>query len=124
MKTLGKIQILNLQLNLQLDAEFPFADGWSLTGHVAHLNVTAEIDPNTTGYIAPYNGERSPDYTDYKIAVAKSFSLAGSEGWAYVGANDSVCWQADGWGGSSFNGHSQTADLSDDRLVVTISRGF
>jgi len=113
---------------VQLDAEFPFADGWSLIGHVGHLNVTAEIDPNTTGYIAAYNGERSPDYTDYKIAVAKSFSLAGSEGWAaelaYVGANDSGYWQADGWGGSSFNGRSQTADLSDDRLVVTISRGF
>jgi len=110
---------------VQLDAEFPFGDGWSLIGHVGHLNVTAELKQ----FIADgYNGETDLDYTDYKIAVAKSFSLAGSEGWAaelaYVGANDKGYWNDKGWGGSSFNGRTEVADLSDDRLVVTISRGF
>ncbi|HSR02674.1 MAG TPA: hypothetical protein VLM20_07750, partial [Methylophilaceae bacterium] len=67
-------------------------------------------------------------YTDYKVAIAKSFSLAGSEGWAaelaYVGANDTGYWNSKGWGGSSFNGRSETADLSDDRVTFTVSRSF
>ncbi len=42
--------------------------------------MTADIAATNAGYLA-YDGEKSPDYTDYKIAVAKSFSLAGSEGW-------------------------------------------
>lgn len=113
---------------VELNAEYPFGNGWSLLGHVGHLNVSTQIDENTLGYITPYNGERNPDYTDYKVAVAKSFSLAGSEGWAaelaYVGANDTGYWNAEGWGGSSFNGRSQTADLSDDRFTFTVSRSF
>lgn len=116
---------------VELNAEYPFGNGWSLIGHVGHLNVTAEIDPRNAAYLSGgglYNGEDDLDYTDYKIAIAKSFSLAGSEGWAaelaYVGANDSGYWQADGWGGSSFNGRSQIADLSDDRFTFTVSRSF
>lgn len=113
---------------VELNAEYPFGNGWSVIGHVGHLNVGAEIDPRNTAYLAPYNGERNLDYTDYKVAIAKSFSLAGSEGWAaelaYVGANDSGYWQADGWGGSSFNGRTETADLTDDRFTFTVSRSF
>lgn len=112
---------------VELNAEYPFGDGWSLIGHIGHLNVTAEIADTNAGYLA-YNGEADPDYTDYKIAVAKSFSLAGSEGWAaevaYVGANDTGYWDSDGWGGSSFNGRDQTADLAANRLTVTVSRSF
>jgi len=112
---------------VELNAEYPFGDGWSVIGHVGHLNVTADIATTNAGYLS-YDGERSPDYTDYKIAVAKSFSLAGSEGWAaevaYVGANDTGYWTDKGWGGSSFNGRSQTADLSDDRFTLTVSRSF
>jgi uncharacterized protein (TIGR02001 family) len=115
---------------VELNAEYPFGDGWSLIGHVGHLDVKAEIDPRNTAYLAGggYNGEADLDYTDYKVAIAKSFSLAGSEGWAaelaYVGANDSGYWQADGWGGSSFNGRTETADLTDDRFTFTVSRSF
>ncbi|MGJ8619286.1 MAG: TorF family putative porin [Methylophilaceae bacterium] len=113
---------------VELNAEYPFGNGWSLIGHLGHLNVTAKIAETNLAYITPYNGERDPSYTDYKIAVAKSFSLAGSEGWAaelaYVGADDSGYWQADGWGGSSFNGRAETADLSDDRFTFTVSRSF
>ncbi len=115
---------------VELNAEYPFSGGWTLIGHVGHLNVGASIDPRNTAYLegGGYNGERSLDYTDYKIAVAKSFSLAGSEGWgaelAYVGADDSGYWQGDGWGGSSFNGRTETADLTDDRFILTVSRAF
>jgi len=115
---------------VELNAEYPFGNGWSLIGHVGHLNVKAEIADTATGYLegGGYNGEKDLDYTDYKIAIAKSFSLAGSEGWAaelaYVGANDSGYWDADGWGGSSFNGRSETKDLADDRFTVTVSRSF
>lgn len=113
---------------IELNAEFPFGDGWALIGHVGHLNVGAEIAETNTPYLAAYNGERKIDYTDYKVALSKSFSLAGSEGWAaelaYVGADDSGYWDSDGWGGSSFNGRTQTADLADDRVIFTVSRSF
>lgn len=114
---------------VELNAEYPFGDGWALIGHIGHMNVGAQVDPRNALYLgAPYNGERSLDYTDYKVAVSKSFSLAGSEGWAaelaYVGANDSGYWQEDGWGGSSFNGRTETADLTDDRFTFTVSRAF
>ncbi len=114
---------------VELNAEFPIADGWTLIGHVGHLDVKAELldDPNF-GAFSGYDGETDVDYTDYKIAVAKEFSLAGSEGWAaelaYVGANDSGYWSDKGWGGSSFNGRSGTRDLADDRFTLTVSRSF
>lgn len=115
---------------VELNAEYPFGNGWALIGHIGHMNVSAEIDPRNTAYLQAggYNGERSLDYTDYKVALSKSFSLAGSEGWAaelaYVGANDTGYWQEDGWGGSSFNGRTETADLTDDRFTFTVSRAF
>jgi len=115
---------------VELNAEFPFGDGWSVIGHVGHLDVKAEISPDADAYLqgGGYNGERDLDYTDYKVAIAKSFSLAGSEGWAaelaYVGANDSGYWDRDGWGGSSFNGRGETTDLADERLTFTVSRSF
>jgi len=112
---------------IELNAEYPFGNGWALIGHVGHLNVSTKIADTNAGYLA-YNGEASPDYTDYKVAVSKSFSLAGSEGWAaelaYVGADDTGYWNAEGWGGSSFNGRSETADLTDDRFTFTVSRAF
>lgn len=107
--------------------EVPFGDGWTVIGHVGHLNVSAELAEGTPAFTG-YNGETDVDYTDYKLALAKEFTLAGSEGWAaevaYVGANDSGYWSKDGWGGSSFNGRSETRDLADGRLTLTISRGF
>lgn len=110
---------------IELNAEYPFGDGWALIGHVGRLNVKAELADSIA---ATVNGETDLDYTDYKLAVAKSFSLAGSEGWAaevaYVGANDSGYWSDKGWGGSSFNGRDETANLTDDRFTLTVSRSF
>lgn len=115
---------------VELNAEYPLGDGWTVIGHIGHLNVTAEIADTNAGYLAGggYNGEKDLDYTDYKVAVSKEFALGGSEGWAaelaYVGANDSGYWDADGWGGSSFNGRSETKDLADNRFTFTVSRSF
>ncbi len=111
---------------VELNADFPLGDGWSISGHVGHLNVKAKLAASIAATTP--NGEDNLDYTDYKLALAKSFSLAGSEGWgaelAYVGANDSGYWSEKGWGGSSFNGRAEVADLADDRFTFTVSRSF
>jgi len=113
---------------VELNAEYPFGNGWALIGHIGHLNVSTKIAATNAAYLGAYNGEANPDYTDYKVAVSKSFSLAGSEGWAaelaYVGADDTGYWNSKGWGGSSFNGRTETADLTDDRFTFTVSRAF
>jgi uncharacterized protein (TIGR02001 family) len=114
---------------VELNAEFPLAEGWTLIGHIGHLNVTAEVADTNTVYLgAPYNGEADLDYTDYKIAVAKEFTLAGSEGWAaevaYVGAKDKGYWNDEGWGGSSFNGRAGLRDLAADTVTLTVSLSF
>ncbi len=73
--------------------------------------------------------ERSPDYTDYKIGLSKAFKIANSDGWNaglyYVGASNggnNGYWGENGYGGASFNGRSDTKDLADDRLVLSIGR--
>lgn len=112
---------------VELNAEYPlpWGDGWSLIGHVGRLNVAAKL----TEVVANVgNGEKSPDYTDYKVALAKSFTVAGSEGWAaelaYVGASDTGYWNARGFGGPSFNGSTEAKDLADNRWTFSVSRSF
>jgi uncharacterized protein (TIGR02001 family) len=114
---------------VELNAEYPFGDGWTLIGHVGHMNVTADVPATNQAYLGGggYSGD-DLDYTDYKLAIAKEFSLAGSEGWAaevaFVGADDKGYWSKSGWGGSSFNGRSETRDLAKDTVTLTISRSF
>lgn len=112
---------------VELNAEFPFGNGWTLIGHVGHMNITAEVEAASYNDGVVYSGD-DLDYTDYKIAIAKEFSLAGSEGWAIelaaVGANDDGYWSKSGFGGSSFNGRSETRDLAKDTFTLTVSRSF
>jgi uncharacterized protein (TIGR02001 family) len=112
---------------IELNAEYPLTENLTLIGHVGHLDVKAEIADTNAAYLS-YNGEKDLDYTDYKIALAYAFSLAGSEGWAvegaYVGAKDKGYWNDEGFGGSSFNGRAGLRDLADDAFTVTISRSF
>lgn len=113
---------------IELNAAYPLP--WydlTLIGHVGRLNVTAKLDPAVTGTA----NERSPDYTDYKIGLSKSFKIASSEGWNagvyYVGATNGGnggYWGPNGFGGPSFNGSTEVKDLADDRLIVTIGRVF
>ena len=122
---------------IELNAAYPLPwYGLTLIGHVGRLNVSGKLsrDPAFAGSNTNANGEiveTSPDYTDYKVGLSKAFKIANSEGWNaglyYVGATNggnSGYWGPNGYGGSSFNGKSETKDLTDDRVVVTISRVF
>ncbi len=113
---------------LELNAAYPLPwFGLTMIGHVGHLNVTGKLDLNVPSSQNSIN-EDDPDYTDYKIGVSKSFKVASSEGWNaglyYVGASDTGYWSGRGFGGASFNGSSDTKDLSDNRWVVTVGRTF
>ncbi len=112
---------------VELNADFPFGNGWTLSGHVGRMNITAEVEAGSYNDGVTYSGG-DLDYTDYKLAITKEFSLAGSEGWAveaaFVGADDDGYWSKSGFGGSSFNGRSETRDLAKDTVTLTVSRAF
>jgi uncharacterized protein (TIGR02001 family) len=111
---------------VELNAAYPLP--WydlTLVGHVGHLNVSTKLSAAVADV---GNGERSPDYTDYKIGLSKPFSFANSEGWNaglyYVGASDNGYWGKTGFGGPSFNGSTERKDLSDNRWVFSLTRAF
>lgn len=116
---------------LELNAAYPLPfGGLTLIGHVGRLNVTGKLDLTVPSSMNTAN-EDNPDYTDYKVGISKAFSIAKSEGWNaglyYVGATNggkSGYWGPNGFGGASFNGSAETKDLTDDRLVVSISRSM
>lgn len=118
---------------IELNAAYPLP--WynlTLIGHVGRLNVAGKLNPNyvsSSGLMPSATTESlSPDYTDYKVGISKGFTIAKSEGWNaglyYVGASNGSYWGSKGYGGASFNGSSETKDLTDDRLVVSISRSM
>jgi uncharacterized protein (TIGR02001 family) len=127
---------------IELNAAYPLPIwGLTLVGHVGHLNVSGKLSQDAAFANANANQfgiiEDSPDYTDYKVGLSKAFTIAGSEGWNagvyYVGASNggsSGYWGERGYGGSSFNGGinsdgtTETKDLADGRLVITIGRVF
>jgi uncharacterized protein (TIGR02001 family) len=109
---------------VELNAAYPLP--WydlTLIGHVGHLNVSTKLAPGLEGL-----GGRSPDYTDYKVGLSKSFTFINSEGWNaglyYVGASDNGYWGKNGFGGPSFNGSTERKDLSDNRWVFSLTRAF
>jgi len=113
----------------ELNAAYPLPV-WDLTliGHVARENVDGNL---TTATAAGYNRKTSPDYTDYKIGLSKAFKVAASDGWSagvyYVGATNggnSGFWGKKGFGGGSISGNSETKDLADGRIVLTVGRAF
>jgi uncharacterized protein (TIGR02001 family) len=116
---------------IELNAAYPLPVwGLTLIGHVGHLNVSGKLDLTVPSSQNTAN-EDDPDYTDYKIGLSKSFSIANAEGWNagiyYVGAsnggNDGY-WGTNGFGGASFNGSAETKDLADGRFIVTLGRVF
>lgn len=127
---------------IELNAAYPLPIwGLTLVGHVGHLNVAGKLSQDAAFANANANQfgivEDSPDYTDYKVGLSKAFTIAGSEGWNaglyYVGASNggnSGYWGERGYGGSSFNGGinsdgtTETKDLADGRLIVTVGRSF
>lgn len=121
---------------LELNAAIPTpVAGLTLVAHVGRLNVSGKLntsydsDPGV-GVINPSatNEKISPDYTDWKVGVSKAFKIANADGWNagvyYVGNSNGSYWGANGYGGSSFNGSSETKDLADGRVIVTLGRSF
>lgn len=119
---------------IELNAAYPLPwGGLTLIGHIGRLNVSGKLqatgfpNANGTGDFA-----RNPDYTDYKVGLSKSFSIAKSEGWNagiyYVGADDTDNYWDNGYGGTSFsrsiNGSTETKSLNDGRFVVSVGRTF
>lgn len=119
---------------LELNAAYPISwGGLTLIGHVGHLNVSGKLNPDFTpnGVFFPstsVSGERSPDYTDWKVGVSKGFAVGKSEGWNagvyYVGSSNGDYWGSKGYGGSSFNGSSEVKDLDADRIILSVGRTF
>lgn len=124
---------------LELNAAYPLPI-WNLTlvGHVGHLNVAGKLDLNApNGASVSTSMETNPDYTDWKIGLSKSFSIAKSEGWNagvyYVGASNTDYWGDKGYGGASFNGAGinnggvaipQQRNLNADAVIVSVGRTF
>lgn len=117
----------------EVNAAYPLPV-WDLTliGHIGVLNVAGKLNPNfesRPGVFPSATTERlSPDYTDWKIGLSKSFKIAKSEGWNagiyWVDSSNDSYWSDKGYGGSSFNGSSETKNLSDGRFVLTVGRTF
>ena len=117
----------------ELNAAYPLPiGGLTLIGHVGHLNVAGKLDVNylsNSGQFPSATSERtSPDYTDWKIGLSKSFAIGKAEGWNagvyYVDSSNDSYWSDKGYGGSSFNGSTEAKNLSDGRFVVTVGRTF
>ena len=117
----------------ELNAAYPLPiGGLTLIGHVGHLNVAGKLDVNylsNSGQVPSATSERtSPDYTDWKIGLSKSFAIGKAEGWNagvyYVDSSNDSYWSDKGYGGSSFNGSTEAKNLSDGRFVVTVGRTF
>lgn len=118
---------------LELNAAIPTpVAGLTLIGHVGHLNVSGKLNVD---YVSSSGQEpsattesTSPDYTDWKVGVSKAFKIANAEGWNaglyYVGNSNGSYWGSRGYGGSSFNGSTETKNLSADRVIVTLGRSF
>ena len=124
---------------VEVNAAYPLpVSGLTLIGHVGHLNVTGKLNlgfsedginfPSTS-----ISNATSPNYTDWKIGLSKSFAIGKSEGWNaglyYVESSNDDYWGNRGYGGTSFNkkGTSTKADsknLNDGRVILTVGRTF
>ncbi|OYY50715.1 MAG: hypothetical protein B7Y48_01400 [Methylophilales bacterium 28-44-11] len=118
---------------IELNAAYPLPVwGLTLIGHVGRLNVAGELDVNyvsSSGQLPSATTEStSPDYTDWKIGLSKSFKIANAEGFNaglyWVDSSNNSYWSDKGYGGSSFNASSETKNLNDGRFVVTVGRTF
>ena len=122
---------------LELNAAIPTPlDGLTLIGHVGRLNVNGELDPtfetNASGVTqlpsASTSGATKPDYTDYKVGLSYAFKVLNADGWNaglyYIGNDNNRYWGNRGYGGTSFNGSTETKNLNKDAAVFTLGRTF
>lgn len=123
---------------IELNAAYPLPwGGLTLIGHVGRLNVSGKLNTGFVSRIDPDLGaiqpsatteSISPDYTDWKIGLSKAFTISKAEGFNagiyWIDSSNNSYWSDKGYGGSSFNGSTETKNLNDGRLVVTIGRTF
>jgi len=93
-----------------LSATWALADDISLVAHVGHTDVKARY------------GNVSPDYTDYRLTLAKTFSGGWSLSAAGAGANNDRFFRPPTGGLSAANG--DTRDLNKPVLIVQVGRTF
>jgi len=118
---------------IELNAAYPLPFwGLTLIGHVGRMNVSGKLNTayqSSSGQFPSATTESTnPDYTDWKIGLSKSFSIAKSEGWNagvyWIDSTSNSYWSDKGYGGSSFNGSTETKNLNDGRAVITVGRTF
>jgi uncharacterized protein (TIGR02001 family) len=88
----------------------PLADDLSLVGHVGHTDVKASY------------GSLSPDYTDYRLSLNKTFTGGWSAGGAVAGATNDAFFRPPTGGLSLAN--ADTRDLNKPVLIVQVGRTF
>lgn len=93
-----------------ITATWPFADDLSLVGHVGRTNVNANYTNS------------SPDYTDYRVALTKTFSGGWSVSVAVVGATNNAFFRPPSGGLSAANG--DTRSLNRTVSVLQLGRSF
>ena len=103
---------------LELNAAIPTPlDGLTLIGHVGRLDVNGELNlsftsPGASGPSTSLTNETNPDYTDYKVGLSYAFKVLNADGWNaglyYIGNDNNRYWGNRGYGGTSFNGSTET----------------
>jgi len=119
---------------LELNAAIPTPlDGLTLIGHVGRLDVNGELNlsftsPGASGPSTSLTSETNPDYTDYKVGLSYAFKVLNADGWNaglyYIGHDNDRYWGNRGYGGTSFNGSTETKNLNKDAAVFTLGRTF
>jgi uncharacterized protein (TIGR02001 family) len=89
---------------------WPIADDLSLVAHLGHTDVRASL------------GSLNPDYSDYRVALAKTFNGGWNVSAAVVGAGNNAFFRPPAGGLSLANG--DTRDLNKPVLVLQAGRSF
>lgn len=97
-----------------VSVNYPLMDDLTLGLHIGRTDVTADY---VTG-----NGNISPDYTDYKLSLAKTFTGGWNASAAYVTASNNTFFRPPVGGASLAT--TETRDLNKGVLVIQAGRTF
>lgn len=97
-----------------LSANYPLMDDLTLGFHVGRTDVKAD-------YVTS-NGNISPDYTDYKLGLAKTFSSGWNASVAYVTASNNTFFRPPVGGASLAT--AETRDLNKGVVILQAGRTF
>ena len=89
---------------------WPLADDWTVSGHVGRTDVKATY------------GTITPDYTDWRLTVAKTFTGGWNGSLAVVGATNSAFFSPPAGGLSAANG--DTRKLNRTTAILQVGRTF